>query len=219
MTKKVERIALCNKCFTIFPFKISRNIYCPSCKKRLSIKKQVELLSLITEGIYFGYIYRRKYEFFDKSNIRKGNKIRFCLPEPTILWNFIALAILSGLTYDISKCFYKKVIESIKHYLNLNEKNKDTTLFVLLNDEKQQKILSKYLKEYYSGKLKTKSSVISAINEEILIKDITKDLKLTKSLTKKRLSNKIKKAEKVLLLKQKDRTFYLKRKLSKFINL
>lgn len=152
----------CTKCNNIYK---GNNLKCPFCGYTNQNYKNIKKRS--RDAIYYGYLYRVSYE--EQLQLHSNIRTHYSLSSPNIIWEFLAMVVITGSTYDIVKSIAIKIYKEIK--LKLFDKNK---LKELIEDKNKLNTFIIYIKEYDENKMNTFKEVKENIKEEIIAEEISK---------------------------------------------
>lgn len=139
--------------------RINESLTCPNCHYVISDEKYNEIIKKAQETIRYGYYYRKEAE--------KNLNIHYDLLSPTNYLEWIAAAVLAGVSYDLLKYLAMRIYNYIKDNLTSNEKQYSRT-YDILNDETKFQEFIKYLQEYKDGLATLEKDKKEYIEEEIL---------------------------------------------------
>ena len=120
---------------------ITENLICPNCQHTISENEYNKVIEKAQKSIRYGYYYRKKAE--------KDLDIHYNLLSPTNYLEWIAAAVLAGVSYDLLKYLAIKVYNHVKDKLKSNERY--SMILDILNDERKFREFVKYLQEYKDG--------------------------------------------------------------------
>ena len=135
--------------------RIIEDLTCPNCHYTMSEKEYNEIIEKAQKAIRYGYYYRKVAE--------KDLNAHPNLLSPTNYIEWIAAAVLAGVSYDLLKYLAVKIHNYIKNKLASN-KNKYSDI---LNDEKRFQEFIKYLQEYKDGLVTLDKDKKKYIEEEL----------------------------------------------------
>lgn len=139
--------------------RINESLTCPNCHYTISEEEYNEIIEKAQETIKYGYYYRKEAE--------KNLNIHYDLLSPTNYLEWIAAAVLAGVSYDLVKYFAIRIYNYIKDNLTSNEKQY-SRIIDILNDETKFQEFVKYLQEYKDGLATLEEDKKKYIEEEIL---------------------------------------------------
>lgn len=139
--------------------RINESLTCPNCHYTISEEEYNEIIEKAQETIRYGYYYRKETE--------KNLNIHYDLLSPTNYLEWIAAAVLAGVSYDLVKYLAIRIYNYIKDNLTSNEKQ-DSRIIDILNDETKFQEFVKYLQEYKDGLATLEEDKKKYIEEEIL---------------------------------------------------
>lgn len=137
---------------------ITENRICPNCQHTISEDEYNNVIEKAQKSIRYGYYYRKEAE--------KNLGIHYNLLSPTNYLEWIAAAVLAGVSYDLLKYLAIKIYNHIKNKLTSNEK-KYSMILDILNDEMKFQEFVKYLQEYKDGLLTLDENTKKYIEEEL----------------------------------------------------
>ena len=86
---------------------ITENLICPNCQHTISENEYNKVIEKAQKSIRYGYYYRKKAE--------KDLDIHYNLLSPTNYLEWIAAAVLAGVSYDLLKYLAIKVYNHVKY--------------------------------------------------------------------------------------------------------
>ncbi len=180
---------MCFSCANIYRIKKGKKAVCPDCGFVVKRSTYERLLKYASEAVQFGYDYRRCYE----RDYRKDRKLetRHFLLIPAVVWNFIALAALTGIIGGASYAFVKKVIRKIGEKMPNVAGGCDKKLYNLLNDDKKLENFIQYIEDFHSGFPRLNQKIKGVIIQEILTNkasEISEERKAKKKIDAKRVA-------------------------------
>lgn len=176
-----NNLKICFACANIHNEVKSKIIICPYCGNRESIEEYELVLEKAREAVHYGWNYRLKYE----KDLKEKGRIdtHYFLEQYEEIFNFIAVAIASGViggfAYDVVKKVIIKILKFVKE--NGNEKEKSKIFSLVDSDEDMRKFIE-YIDEYYTCFDKIDDEVRSAIFEEMIVDRISPTLEKCISL-------------------------------------
>lgn len=114
---------------------ITENLICPNCQHTISENEYNKVIEKAQKSIRYGYYYRKEAE--------KDLDIHYNLLSPTNYLEWIAAAVLAGVSYDLLKYLAIKIYNHIKDKLKSNERY--SMILDILNDERKFREFVKYL--------------------------------------------------------------------------
>lgn len=139
--------------------RINESLTCPNCHYTISEEEYNEIIEKAQETIRYGYYYRKEAE--------KNLNIHYDLLSPTNYLEWIAAAVLAGVSYDLVKYLAIRIYNYVKDNLTSNEKQY-SRIIDILNDETKFQEFVKYLQEYKDGLATLQEDKKKYIEEEIL---------------------------------------------------
>lgn len=139
--------------------RINESLTCPNCHYKISEEEYNEIIEKAQKTIRYGYYYRKESE--------NSLDIHYDLLSPTNYLEWIAAAVLAGISYDLVKYLAIRIYNYIKDNLTSNEKL-DSRIIDILNDETRFQEFIKYLQEYKDGLATLEEDKKKYIKEEIL---------------------------------------------------
>lgn len=139
--------------------RINESLTCSNCHYTISEEEYNEIIEKAQETIRYGYYYRKEAE--------KNLNIHYDLLSPTNYLEWIAAAVLAGVSYDLVKYLAIRIYNYIKDNLTSNEKQYSHIIDILNNETKFQEFV-KYLQEYKDGLATLQEDKKKYIEEEIL---------------------------------------------------
>lgn len=139
--------------------RINKSLTCPNCHYKISEEEYNEIIEKAQKTIRYGYYYRKESE--------NSLDIHYDLLSPTNYLEWIAAAVLAGISYDLVKYLAIRIYNYIKDNLTSNEKL-DSRIIDILNDETRFQEFIKYLQEYKDGLATLEEDKKKYIKEEIL---------------------------------------------------
>ena len=136
---------------------ITENLICPNCQHTISENEYNKVIEKAQKSIRYGYYYRKKAE--------KDLDIHYNLLSPTNYLEWIAAAVLAGVSYDLLKYLAIKVYNHVKDKLKSNERY--SMILDILNDERKFREFVKYLQEYKDGLVTLDEDKKKYIEEEL----------------------------------------------------
>ena len=137
---------------------ITESLTCPNCYHIMSEDEYNKVIEKAQKSIRYGYYYRKEAE----ENIN----VHYNLLSPTNYLEWIATAVLAGVSYDLLKYLAIKIYNHIKAKFTCNEKSYSMILDIL-NDERKFQEFVKYLQEYKDGLVTLDESKKKYIEEEL----------------------------------------------------
>lgn len=137
---------------------ITESLTCPNCYHIMSEDEYNKVIEKAQKSIRYGYYYRKEAE----ENIN----VHYNLLSPTNYLEWIATAVLAGVSYDLLKYLAIKIYNHIKAKFTSNEKSYSMILDIL-NDERKFQEFVKYLQEYKDGLVTLDESKKKYIEEEL----------------------------------------------------
>lgn len=161
-------LKMCFACAEIYESNNEQTLVCPNCGNKIEVDKYELFMRDAREAVYFGWEYRLKYE---KELEEKGRiDTHYYLEQCEEIFNFIALAVASGIVggfaYDVVKKVIRKIADFVKHKGNKEEKSK---IFDLIEKEENMKLFIQYIDEYYTCFENINEEVRNAIFEEMVV--------------------------------------------------
>lgn len=138
--------------------RITENLICPNCQHTISEYEYNKVIEKAQKSIRYGYYYRKEAE--------KNLYIHYNLLSPTNYLEWIAAAVLAGVSYDLLKYLAIKIYNHIKAKLTSDEKRYSMILDIL-NDERKFQDFVKYLQEYKDGLVTLDEGKKKYIEEEL----------------------------------------------------
>ncbi len=141
---------------------------CEVCGSRFDQRTYKRLMDYGRQAVRYGYDYRREYE----SQIKSNNEIsiNYNLPEPDALYQWLALAALSGIVGNVAYDMVKYLAKRLYHKIVGSKENKKYgEVIKFLSDDKQLELFTNYIKDYYNNFSDIHPEVKKAIEEEIFI--------------------------------------------------
>lgn len=136
---------------------ITENLICPNCQHTISENEYNKVIEKAQKSIRYGYYYRKEAE--------KDLDIHYNLLSPTNYLEWIAAAVLAGVSYDLLKYLAIKIYNHIKDKLKSNERY--SMILDILNDERKFREFVKYLQEYKDGLVTLDEDKKKYIEEEL----------------------------------------------------
>ena len=136
---------------------ITENLICPNCQHTISENEYNKVIEKAQKSIRYGYYYRKEAE----ENIN----VHYNLLSPTNYLEWIAAAVLAGVSYDLLKYLAIKVYNHVKDKLKSNERY--SMILDILNDERKFREFVKYLQEYKDGLVTLDEDKKKYIEEEL----------------------------------------------------
>lgn len=153
---------LCLKCGSINDDSVSE---CTDCNKSINYDYN-EIFEYAQKAVYYGYVYRKRYE--EDLKINTNLDWRYSLIAPSNLYDFLAIAALSGIVgniaYDLTKYVAKKILDYLKTKTELSEQDNEVKLLIENNEELN--IFIGCVINYYDGLNGLNPLVKAAIAEE-----------------------------------------------------
>lgn len=138
--------------------RINESLTCPNCHYTISEEEYNKIIEKAQKTIRYGYYYRKKSE--------KSLNIHYNLLSPTNYLEWIATAVLAGVSYDLLKYLAMRIYSHIKVNLTSNDK-RYSHIIDILNDETKFQEFVKYLQEYKDGLATLEEDKKKYIEEEI----------------------------------------------------
>jgi len=172
--KNTNKLILCISCFEINYFGDEQ---CSNCNNQIILNDKVELLEVCDKTVFFAYQNRNTIQrFVDQA---EGGPIPKAMHIPYHeIFSFIAMSVLSGLTFEGVRYLAIKLKDSLKRQritlqskLNRTDYNPNEELLnTFIEDEEELQKFIKFIEEYKSG--------MPDVHEEILVETIFLDQKV-----------------------------------------
>lgn len=178
MTPKGSDLKICFACATIYEGNGSQFLVCPNCGHKVSSEQYESILQDAREAMLFGWNYRLQYEQdLDKNGTIS---IHYYLEQCEEIFNFIALAAVSGIVGGFAYDVIKKVIGNIADFVRQKgSQEQKSEIFAVIDDEENMKKFLHYMDEYYMCFETINEEVQDAIFEEMLVDKISSTLEQT----------------------------------------
>lgn len=165
---KSNNLKICFACANIFREDNVDLLECPFCGNRVSKNKYEMILNDAREAVHYGWNYRRMYE---KELEEKGRiDTHYYLAQYEEIFNFIAVAVLSGILGGVAYDIVKKVIIKISEFVKGNgSKEEKSKIFSLIDSEEDMNKFIQYIDEYYRSFENIDEEVRDAIFEEMIV--------------------------------------------------
>lgn len=166
---------ICFACAKVYEGQNSQVLVCPECGHKISLAKYESFLYDAREAAYFGWDYRLKYE----KDLEEKGKIdtHYYLEQCEEIFNFIALAIASGVVGGLAYDVVKKVISNVIDFAKQKGSKEDNSkIFALIENEENMKKFTQYIYEYYTCFENINENVRNAIFEEMVVDKISPTL-------------------------------------------
>jgi hypothetical protein len=168
---------LCLNCGELFE-KSGQNT-CSNCLIQFNDLQYNSLIEYAQRAVYYGYLYRLKYE--EQIEEQEEITIKYSLLAPSNYYELLAVTVIGGIVgnfaYDIAKYFCQQI------YQNLTEKEKNQQLesdekeFIeLISQEEKLNKFILYIKGYYLNDKKINSKVLDAVREEETVHYMTSEM-------------------------------------------
>ncbi|MDE6259542.1 MAG: hypothetical protein K2M42_01565 [Oscillospiraceae bacterium] len=175
MGSESSNLKICFACATIYEGSGSQFLVCPNCGHKVSIEQYESILQDARDAMYFGWIYRLQYEhdLAEKGAINT----HYYLAECEEIFNFIALAAVSGIVGNLAYDVIKKVIGSIADFVKQRgSQEENRKIFALIHDEEKMDKFLQYIDEYYTCFDDINEEVRNAILEEMIVDKVSSTL-------------------------------------------
>lgn len=162
-------IVFCLSCANVYKCK-GKILICPECEFKIEYKDYKRLIDLSSEAMQFGYQYRKKFEKVYRKN--KKITIRYALTPLHEFVGFVALAALSGVTWDLLKIIVKKIEDKILSIEIIPEDVKE-----VIEDDERLREFKKYVEDYVDGWPELHPTIKEAIQDEMRAHGVTNHMK------------------------------------------
>lgn len=172
---KGNNLKICFACANIYDEVNTKMMLCPYCGNRVCVEKYELILNEAREAVHYGWNYRLKYE----KDLKEKGRIDtyYYLEQYEEIFNFIALAIASGIVGGFAYDVVKKVITKISEFVKKNgSKEEKTKIFSLIDNDEDMRKFIQYIDEYYTCFEKIDDEVRNAIFEEMIVDKISPTL-------------------------------------------
>ena len=150
---------ICYKCAEVFD-----GDRCPNCGAETTTKTMDELNKNAYMAVRYGYQYRK----IAKEQVSNENgRLHYCLSDPSQILEWLAGAILSGITWDIIKKGVKKLCNLIASQIKLKDAQ-EKEAYEVLSDEKKLQEFYEYIIEYQEGFINISEKEYKYIEEEMM---------------------------------------------------
>lgn len=154
---------------------------CESCGFKYDKRTYKRLMGYAKQAVKYGYDYRKAYE--EQIKIDNEIYINYKLPEPDSLYQWLALAALSGVVGNVAYDIVKKLAKKFYHKVfQLKENKRYDEIRKFLSDDKQLEIFTNYIREYYNNFPDINPKVKKAIEQEIFLDNSYETLEETREL-------------------------------------
>lgn len=175
MSSKSSNLKICFACASIYEGSDSQFLVCPNCGHKVSIEQYESILQDARDAMYFGWTYRLQYEHDLEEKGTIGT--HYYLAEYEEIFNFIALAAVSGIVGNFAYDVIKKVIGSIADFVKQRgSQEQKSKIFALTDDEEKMKKFLQYIDEYYTCFEDINEEVRDAIFEEMIVDKVSPTL-------------------------------------------
>lgn len=156
-------IYICINCFETRTSKVANQIICSSCGHIEKVDSYRNLLNEIKLIVRYSYQYRLKYEEDFKTD--PALKSRYYLHELGKIFEFLGLAVISGVAGNYA---YDKIKEVINNIVQnpLLIKIQDKEFQRLLQDEAEMDTFIRYIEEYRNKRFSADKKILRIIFDE-----------------------------------------------------
>lgn len=159
---------ICFHCASVYELEDEETLTCPFCSKSIQLSEYERVMQSIRKAVFGGWTCRVEYE-----NAENEGK-RYYTEQCGELFNFVAVAIASGLIGNMSYDIVKKVFGKINSYLRRNEKNhEDKTLVEFLKSPEKIRKFAEYISAYYDEYEGVDAKTKNAIMEEVFVDHVS----------------------------------------------
>lgn len=154
---------ICYSCAHIYNSEETSTLICPKCGFNISQSAYEDIMKNVRQAVFEGWTCRREYE-------TEVDGVRYYTEQLGEVWNFIALAIVSGLigniSYDIVKKVFNSIISSIKNGIMSRE---DREFIDFLESPEHVKLFYEYISAYYNEYENLDAELKNKILEEVFV--------------------------------------------------
>lgn len=175
MSSNGSNLKICFACATIYEGNGGQFLVCPNCGHRVSRAQYESILQDARDAMHFGWTYRLQYEH----DLAEEGAIstHYYLEECEEIFNFIALAAVSGIVGGFAYDVIKKVISSIADFVKQRgSQEENRKIFALIHDEEKMDKFLQYIDEYYTCFDDIDEEVRNAIFEEMIVDRVSSTL-------------------------------------------
>ena len=97
---------LCLACASLYPDSEANPLICPRCGHPVDRERYERIANYARDAARYGYSYRERYE-------AQGTSVKYA-HKPDYVLSFLAIAVLSGITYDLLKLAIHRIVRSCR---------------------------------------------------------------------------------------------------------
>ena len=159
---------ICFHCASIYEMEDGEILTCPVCGRSIQLSMYERIMQSIRQAVFGGWTCRIEYE-----DAKDDGKLYYT-EQCSEIFNFIAVAAVSGVIGNVSAAILKKVYCKISSYLKQSKRNReDETLIGFLESPEKIKKFSEYISAYYDEYEGADAKMRNAIMEEVFVEHVS----------------------------------------------